>query len=193
MCDVSVSIGPDILDAHSAHEHPFEPSIGRCHQRLLDQRNRRSNARSLLRRDRDLLPIGEPPVEALNDGMSVEADDFVEQLRAEPVHDAHDDDQSRDPKRHCHQADGRDEEDETFAFSREQVTASEHALGAVEDHPANLANADSTLSSCFSPVSRFLSSTVPAATPRGPTMICHGSPMRSMDASFAPPRSSRSS
>ena len=108
----------------------------------------------LLRRDRDLLPIGQPAVIALDDGMAVEADDLVEQLRAEAVHDAHDDDQRGDPKRDRDQADRRDEEDEPFALARKQITASEHPLGAVEDHAVSLANALFDASSCFSPVER---------------------------------------
>ena len=88
--------------------------------------------------------------------MAVEADDLVEQLGAEAVHDAHDDDQRRDAERDRDQADARDEEDEAFALAGEQITAGEHALGAVEDHPVSLANALSMLSSSRSPVERLL-------------------------------------
>ena len=44
-----------------------------------------------------------------------------------------------------------------------------------------------------SPVARRFSSTVPAAAPRGPTMICQGWPMRSASANLTPARSARSS
>ena len=57
----------------------------------------------------------------------------------------------------------------------------------------SLASALSMLSSSFSPVARRLSSTVPAAIPRGPTMTCHGRPIRSIEPNLTPPRSSRSS
>ena len=48
-------------------------------------------------------------------------------------------------------------------------------------------------SSRRSPVARFLSSTVPAFRPRGPTTSCQGRPIRSMSANLTPGRSSRSS
>ena len=44
-----------------------------------------------------------------------------------------------------------------------------------------------------SPLARRFSSTVPALRPRGPMVSCHGRPIRSMSANFAPARSSRSS
>ena len=53
--------------------------------------------------------------------------------------------------------------------------------------------AASSGSSIRSPVARRFSSTVPAAAPRGPTMSCHGCPIRSASANFTPARSSRSS
>jgi hypothetical protein len=42
-------------------------------------------------------------------------------------------------------------------------------------------------------VRRFLTSRVPAATPRGPTISCHGRPIKSIVANLAPGDSSRSS
>ena len=60
-------------------------------------------------------------------------------------------------------------------------------------HALTRATAASTLSSSFAPCPRRLTSTVPAATPLGPTTTCHGTPIRSAVANFAPPRSSRSS
>src|SRR5689334_20537851 len=125
--------------------------------------------------------------------MAVQADDLVEQLGAEAVHHAHHDDQRGDAERHRDQADAGDEENEPLAFSRKQIASGEHPLGAVEDHAVSLANALSMLSSSRSPVERRFNSTVPAATPRGPTITCQGSPIRSIEPSFTPPRSSRSS
>src|SRR3954447_15182891 len=125
--------------------------------------------------------------------MTIEADDLVEQLGAKAVHDAHHDDQRRDAKRHRNQADAGDEEDETFALAGQQIASGEHPLGAVEDHAVSLANALSRLSSSRSPVERRFNSTVPLAIPRGPMITCHGRPIRSIEPSFTPPRSSRSS
>src|SRR5438045_6683087 len=124
--------------------------------------------------------------------MAVQAHDLVEQLRAEAIHHAHDDDQRGHAERYREQADAGDEEDEAFAWPRQQITTGEHALGAVEDHDVSLARALSMLSSSRSPVERPFNSTVPAAIPRGPTITCQGRPMRSIDPSLTPPRSSRS-
>ena len=68
----------------------------------------------------------------------------------------------------------------------------------VSSAPATLrlptrASASSGVTSDRSPVARRFSSTFPAAAPRGPTMICHGCPIRSASANLAPARSSRSS
>src|SRR5207248_5163877 len=126
--------------------------------------------------------------------MAVQPHYLVEQLGAEAVHHAHDDDQRGNAEHDRADRKPRDDEDEALAFAWKQIAAGEHPLGAVENHaPTSLASADSTLSSCFSPVARFLSSTEPVAMPRGPTISCHGRPIRSIDASLAPPRSSRSS
>ncbi len=53
--------------------------------------------------------------------------------------------------------------------------------------------AASTVSTRRAPERRSLTSTVPAATPRGPTMICSGKPIRSIVANLTPCNSSRSS
>src|SRR6185369_2141820 len=130
---------------------------------------------------------------ALDDSVAVEAHDLVEKLGAEAVHYAHHDDQRRDAERNREQADARDEEDEALALLRQQVTPGEHPLGSVEDHAVSLASALSMLSSSRSPVERRFNSTVPEAIPRGPTINCQGNPIRSMEPSLTPPRSSRSS
>src|SRR5437868_13668263 len=125
--------------------------------------------------------------------MAIEADDLVEQLGAEAVHDAHHDDQGGDAQRDCKQTDTGNKEDEPLARSGQEVAAGEHALGPVEDHAGSPASALSMLSSSRSPVERRFNSTVPAAMPRGPTMTCQGRPIRSIEPSLTPPRSSRSS
>ena len=183
----------DVLEPHPSHEHALDASVGGSHQRLFDQRQRRRDSGQFLRLVRNVLPVGQAAVIALDDRMAVEAHDLVEQLGAEAVHHAHHDDQRGDSKRHGEQADRRDKEDEPFALAGKQVAASDRALVPIEDHSVSLAKADSTLSSCRSPDERRLSSTVPAAIPRGPTISCQGKPIISIVASFAPPRSSRSS
>ena len=92
-------VRPDILDAHTAHEHAFEAAVRCRHQRRLDERKRGGDAGCLLRSVSDLLPALEPAVIADHDGVSVEPDDLVEQLGAEAVHHAHHDDQRRNSKR----------------------------------------------------------------------------------------------
>ena len=71
----------------------------------------------------DLLPVGEAPVIALDDGVAVQADDLVEQLGAKAVHHAHHDDQRGDAERDRDQADAGDEEDEALALAREADSA----------------------------------------------------------------------
>ena len=63
------------------------------------------HSRRLARGFGDLLPVGQAAVVALDHGMAVEADDLVEQLGAEAVHHAHDDDQRGDAERDRDQAD----------------------------------------------------------------------------------------
>ena len=86
-----------------------------------------------------------------------------------------------------------DDGDEAFFTPRPQVAQRDHALEGVEDHPVSRASADSAEISSRSPLARSLNSTTPFLIPRGPTMICHGTPIRSMSANFAPARSLRSS
>src|SRR4029453_10410047 len=125
--------------------------------------------------------------------MAVKPDDLVEKFRSKAVHHTHDDDQRSDAQSHSEKADRGDEEDEPLALAGKKITASDGALVPVKDHSVSLERADSTLISWRSPDERRLSSTVPAAIPRGPTITCQGSPIRSMVAMFPPPRSSRSS
>jgi hypothetical protein len=141
----------------------------------------------------NLLPVLEPAFVSLDDGVAVEARDLVEQLGPKAVHHAHDDDERGDAESDREQADRCDQKNEALALAGKQVAPSDHPLVGVEDHAASLASADSRLSSSFSPVARRFNSTTPPAIPRGPTMTCQGSPMRSIDPSFTPPRSSRSS
>src|SRR5262249_39537605 len=147
----------------------------------------------LLRGVCDLLPVRQLSSIALHHRMAIEAHDLVEQLRAKAVHDAHDDDQRSNAQCDGDKADARDEENEPLAFPREQIASCEHALAAIEDHEVSFATADSRLNSSRSPVERRFNSTVPLAIPLGPMMTCHGSPMRSIEPSLTPPRSSRSS
>ena len=135
----------------------------------------------------------EAAVIALDDGVAVETDDLVEQFGAKAVHHRHDDDQRGDAERDGADAEPGDDEDEPLALAGQEVAPRDHPFVAVEDHAVSLASASSMVSSSFSPVRRFLSSTVPAASPRGPRISCHGRPMRSIEPSLTPPRSSRSS
>ena len=60
--------------------------------------------------------------------MAVQAHDLVEQLGAEAVHDAHDDDERGDTQHDRDQADARDQEDEAFSLARQQVALGDHAF-----------------------------------------------------------------
>src|SRR5215207_5042529 len=142
---VDDGVGADVRNAHAAHQYAFDPAVGRGHERLLDQRQRRGYARSLPRLVSNLLPIAQAPVIALNDGVTVEADDLVEQLGPEAVHHAHDDDQGGDAQRYGADAEAGNDEDEALALGRQQITAGEHSLVAGEDHAVSLARADSML------------------------------------------------
>src|SRR5262249_15459899 len=112
---------------------------------------------------------------------------------AEAVHHAHDDDQSGDAQ--CNRPDrkSRHHEDEPLALERHQVALGNHLLISVENHAVRRSSADSIETSSLLPVARYLSSTSPCANPRGPIPSCHGRPIRSIEPSLTPPRSSRSS
>ena len=127
----------------------------------------------------------------------------------ETAHDAGHDDQRGDAERDADQGEDRDDRDEALAFAGAQIAAgdgafegTEHALlalpragafAAIPASPSEHSRASSGDTSVRSPVARRFSSTLPAAAPRGPTMICHGCPIRSASANLAPARSSRSS
>src|SRR6185436_12490367 len=91
-----------------------------------------------------------------------------------------------------------DHGDEALFPPRAEITQADHPLEGAEDHAFPmvtpiLATTASMLNSSRAPVLRFLSSTMPLATPLGPTITCQGRPIRSMSANFTPARSSRSS
>ena len=99
-----------------------------CHQRLFDQWRRRRHARCLLRRGHDFAPFGEASAIALNDGVSVQADNLVEEFGAKAIHDAHNDDQRRNAEHHGNKTDRGDKEDKPLALSREQIPPRDHAF-----------------------------------------------------------------
>jgi hypothetical protein len=110
-------VGEDVLAPHAADEHAFDAAFRTRHQRLLDQRHRLGDAGRRLGLAHDLLPVGQAPAIAVDDGMSVQADDLVEQLGAKAVHHAHHDDQRGDAEHDGDQADAGDQEDEAFALA----------------------------------------------------------------------------
>ena len=78
-----------------------------------------------------------------------------------------------------------------------EKTAGLNGHAIIQGYDGRLADIRATTASIgrsnFSPVRRSLSSATPAATPRGPMISCHGRPIRSIEPSLTPPRSSRSS
>src|SRR3546814_927536 len=90
----------DVGHQHAAHQYALDPAVRGAEQGLLDQRRRRGHARRRARLFQHLLPIVEPPAEALHDRMAVEADALLEQVGAHAVHHAHHDDERRDAQHH---------------------------------------------------------------------------------------------
>ena len=155
----------------------------------LDGRDHPGHAVKLFDFRGDAVEIAERLVgQAVDAHMPVETEDAVQQFGAEAVHHRHHDDQGGDTQREP----GNDRYESFFA-PRPQVAQGDHALESVEDHAVSRASADSAEISSRAPLARFLNSTTPFFTPRGPTTTCQGIPIRSMSANFAPARSSRSS
>ena len=127
-------VGAEVGDGHAAHQHRFDPAVVAGHQRLFDQRRRAGHARRRARLRRDLAPVGEAAVIALDHRMAVQPDDLVEQLRAKAVHHAHHDDQRGDAEHDRDQADRGDEKDESLAPARQQVAAGDHPFIAGQQH-----------------------------------------------------------
>ena len=123
-------VAANVGHGHATHQHALDPPLIKAKQGLLDQRGRAGDARRRLRFLQHIAPVGQAPAIALHHGMAVEADNLVEQLRAEPVHDAHDDDERGDSEHDRGQADAGDEEDEAFPLARQQIALGDHAFVA---------------------------------------------------------------
>jgi len=129
------------MNDHAAHQDAFDTAFIACHQRLLDQRDRARDAGRGLRIGHDLPPVGQLAAIALDNRMSVEANDLVEQLGTKPVHNAHHDDQRRHAQHNGKKADARHQEDKAFAAPGEQIASGDHALMGGKDHAAPLKRA----------------------------------------------------
>src|SRR5690606_17206046 len=127
-------------------------------------------------------------------------------------HDRHHHDQRRDAEGDADKRDHGDDRDETLAPASAEIAEGEQpfeagerpragallGLGRFADRQADQPStsrliAASGVMDVRSPVARRFSSTSPAASPFGPTTSCHGSPIRSIVANFAPALASTSS
>ena len=174
----------------AAHEAAGRLPCPSAQQNLaIDHRNHRDDIRDLADLAGNVVVVGKLAAGAIHAEMAVEAEDAREQVHLEPAHHAHHDDQRGDAERDADQRKDRDDGDEALASPGAQIAAgdrafegSEHALRRASRHGRprvhalwwSLRSASSGDTSLRSPVARRFNSTLPAAAPRGPTMICHG-------------------
>ena len=196
--------------ADAAHEHARAAVALPGGQRLaLDDRYGGAHAGHGGDARGDRVVVGEVALHRLHDDMAVDAEDLVEQLGPESVHHRHDDDKRRHAEHDAEEGEAGDHRDEGFLPARAEVAEREHPLEGRErarrlprnsivlGHPAQPVSATactrrliaaSIVSDSRAPVARRFNSTSPVAAPRGPTMSCQGSPIRSMLANLAPAR-----
>ena len=74
----------------------------------------------------DLGVVGQRPVDRRHEDVAVDADDLVEQLLAEAVHDRQHDDERRDAEHDAEEREAGDDRDEALAPARAQVASGEH-------------------------------------------------------------------
>ena len=132
---------------------------------------------------------------ALDAELAADARHLAQHLDAKAVHHRHDDDQRADAQRDADQREAGDDRDEALLAAGAQIAQGDRGarrrrrpccarlrLSRTAGRPGR------TAASSRSPVLRFLSSALPAATPLGPTITCQGMPIRSMSANLAPGR-----
>ena len=131
--------------------------------------------------------------EGLDGDVAVDAEYAAFEFGLEAAHDAGHHDQRGDAERDADQREHGDDRDKALALARAQIAAGDRAFEGSEHScyviPAkrgpsrwtlafagvtDAASASSGESSLRSPDARRFSSTLPAAAPRGPTMICQG-------------------
>ena len=185
------------------------PTVARGQHLPVDQRDRVFDAGDAVDALGDRRIVVERHVDRLHDQMAVDAEDAGQQLGAKAVHHRHDDDQRRDAEHDAEEGDRGDHRDHRLLAPRAQIAPGDHALEGRERPGAGRLRGGGCRS-CSARRSRaddvgerqrrrarrslrFLISTSPAATPRGPTMTCHGRPIRSAVANLPPARWSVSS
>src|SRR5579883_594141 len=201
----SVTLSPTCTPSLSSRRQPtraLSPANWSSASLAMPLASRGWLAMSVARRPRTSTPVdvlgvdpGQRLARTVDAEIAVDADYVRDELRTEPVHHGHHDDQRRHAERDPQQREDGDHRDETLLAARPQIAECHHALKGAERHQRaeSLLNAASGESSSRLPVLRSLSSTTPWARPRGPTVSCQGRPIRSMVANFAPGDSSRSS
>src|SRR5690606_16504973 len=162
--------------------------------------------------------IVEGPGEGTHDHMPVQAQNLVEQLLPEAIHDGHHDDERRDAQHDADEGKAGDDGNEAFLAPGAQITKGQQPLerserpllprlnprfahastfGSPPRHEAvraaSMFIAASGARDWRSPVARFFTSTSPFASPFGPTITCQGRPIRSAVLNFTPALSAVSS
>ncbi len=140
IADQHVGLEPaDVLRRVAAHEYRLDPAVERRQQRLLDQRRGAGDLGCLAHLIEHLLPVLQPAAIGLDDRVAVEPDDLVEQLGAEAVHHAHDDDQHRHREHDHADADRGDERDHRLAAPGQHVTLGDGPFERGEDQESRFA------------------------------------------------------
>src|SRR5690606_12335949 len=133
--------------------------------------------------------------------MPFDTEHACQELGSKTIHHCHDDDQRRHAQHDSGKGDCGNNGDRGLLAARAKITPRHKTLEMGERSgsrgPSSVfthelaPNRSMTFAIGMvsrSPVARFFNSTSPAATPRGPTITCHGRPIRSALANFAPAR-----
>ncbi len=128
----------------------------------------------------DFIKIRELRISRLEKDMAIDADDLVQQFLVKTIHHRHDDDQRRNTEDDPQERKKRDHRNEARFAAGAKVAERNHpfkgrewagSLRRVHHEPAIRAMTAAASRFSRAPVARVLSSTVPEASPFGPTMI----------------------
>jgi hypothetical protein len=118
--------------AHAAHLHPGRVERRGGERLSLDHRGGEDHARDPGDPLGDLLVVGQRGIERLDQDMAVEAEDLVEQLRAEAVHHRHHGDQGGDAQHDAEEREQGDHRNESLPPARPEVAQRQHPFEGSE-------------------------------------------------------------
>ena len=111
---------------HTADDGAAGDAARGDHHLTLDDRRDRDDTGNQPRLSRERVEISQDTDSPVNIQMPVQAQDPVQKLLAEAVHDRHDDDQRGDPERDPEKREPSDDGDQAFAAARPQIAHRHH-------------------------------------------------------------------